>query len=118
MPYAPGGGGSIFIVNPTKVHAVGQQVSGDATDQMYNVSGSAFDLDNQFDKVMPQMPSIVQDALTTFQQNYHSAYYDLLNKRLAIGDLLQDTGTQAEQNEIETTQLFQSNLEPQTLKVP
>lgn len=101
-----------MIIDPGEVHLVGAQISAIATDMTHiEVPGSVIDLNNQFGRLM-DMPQIVMVALGVFQQKYSAAYTDLLERRAAIGDALQDAGTSARELDYQAGQQFDPLLSP------
>ncbi|HEU5382072.1 MAG TPA: hypothetical protein VFV38_42175 [Ktedonobacteraceae bacterium] len=56
--------------------------------------------------VVPEMPQILQHALTQFTTNFAKGYGDVLDQRIAIGHILLSTATAAEKNEVQTANWF------------
>ncbi len=101
-----------LIVDTQKVHDTGSKIASEATNQQYNDPNGAFDLKDKLEKINLSMPSVVQAAIQTFSDNYYTAFTDLLSRRIAIGHLLQDSGTQTEKTEFEAMKHFDWTLEP------
>ncbi|GCF10023.1 hypothetical protein [Dictyobacter arantiisoli] len=106
---------SDFQIDTVSVQDLGTGIVNGAKSVQSSPDPEALDtFKSDIDKVVPEMPLILQGKLAQFNTNFYKAYTDVLTQRSDIGRILLNTATAADKQEVSAVNVF-TDIAPTTL---